>query len=106
MLSDVRAYPYFFRTIPTNIVVLDAILALVRAAGWKRISLFYDNEYLGWAGKVGMYDPIAEIHICRGLQLTFFFTFSIRSRVFFGEGRQNGHLHSRLRVFVDSRRAV
>ncbi|KAG0357176.1 hypothetical protein BG005_003840 [Podila minutissima] len=51
MLSDVRAYPYFFRTIPTNIVVLDAILALVRAAGWKRISLFYDNEYLGWAGR-------------------------------------------------------
>ncbi|KAG0040488.1 hypothetical protein BGZ82_002204 [Podila clonocystis] len=51
ILSDVRAYPYFFRTIPTNIVVIDSILALLRAAGWKRISLIYDIETLGWAGR-------------------------------------------------------
>ncbi|KAG0033379.1 hypothetical protein BGZ81_008589 [Podila clonocystis] len=50
-LSDVRTYPYFFRTIPTNIVVIDAILALLRTAGWKRISLIYDIETLGWAGR-------------------------------------------------------
>ncbi|KAG0089092.1 hypothetical protein BGZ92_005307 [Podila epicladia] len=51
MLSDVRTYPYFFRTIPTNIVVLDSILTLLRAAGWKRISLIYDIDTIGWAGR-------------------------------------------------------
>ncbi|KAG0326636.1 hypothetical protein BG000_001292 [Podila horticola] len=51
ILSDSSMYPYFFRTIPTTIVLLDAILDVVRLAGWKRISLIYDIETMGWAGR-------------------------------------------------------
>ncbi|CAO3573178.1 unnamed protein product [Mortierella alpina] len=50
-LSDVETYPYFFRTIPTIIAALDAILELVKHVGWKRIMVIYDIEYLGWAGR-------------------------------------------------------
>ena len=50
-MSDVETYPYFFRTIPTIIAALDAILELVKHVGWKRIMVIYDIEYLGWAGE-------------------------------------------------------
>ncbi|KAF9966095.1 hypothetical protein BGZ70_003294 [Mortierella alpina] len=50
-LSDVETYPYFFRTIPTIITALDAILELIKHLGWKRIMVIYDIEYLGWAGR-------------------------------------------------------
>ncbi|KAF9290927.1 hypothetical protein BGZ68_005667 [Mortierella alpina] len=50
-LSDVETYPYFFRTIPTILTALDAILELIKHVGWKRIMLIYDIEYLGWAGR-------------------------------------------------------
>lgn len=51
MLSDSRTYPFFFRTIPTTIILLDAILDVIRSMGWKRISLIYDIDTLGWSGK-------------------------------------------------------
>ncbi|KAG0017246.1 hypothetical protein BGZ82_000811, partial [Podila clonocystis] len=51
ILSDSSMYPYFFRTIPTTIVLLDAILDVIRSAGWKRISLIYDIDTMGWAGR-------------------------------------------------------
>lgn len=51
ILSDANLYPYFFRTIPTTIMHLDAIMDVVRAADWNRISLIYDIETIGWAGK-------------------------------------------------------
>ncbi|KAF9331878.1 hypothetical protein BG006_005252 [Podila minutissima] len=51
ILSDASLYPYFFRTIPTTIMHLDAIMDVVRAAGWNRISLIYDIETIGWAGR-------------------------------------------------------
>ncbi|KAI9240920.1 MAG: periplasmic binding protein-like I, partial [Podila humilis] len=41
ILSDEIKYPYFFRTISTTIVLLDAILDVIRAAGWNRISLIF-----------------------------------------------------------------
>ncbi|KAF9958840.1 hypothetical protein BGZ72_010822 [Mortierella alpina] len=50
-LSDVETYPYFFRTVPTIIAVLDAMLELIKHVGWKRIMVIYDIEYLGWAGR-------------------------------------------------------
>ncbi|KAG0091951.1 hypothetical protein BGZ92_011214, partial [Podila epicladia] len=51
ILSDSSMYPYFFRTIPTTIVLLDAIMDVLRTAGWKRISLIYDIDTIGWAGR-------------------------------------------------------
>ncbi|KAG0273101.1 hypothetical protein BGZ95_011104 [Linnemannia exigua] len=50
-LSDLVTYPFFYRTIPTIIVLLDAILDVVRHMGWRRISLIYDIDTLGWSGR-------------------------------------------------------
>ncbi|KAF9939481.1 hypothetical protein BGZ75_006494 [Mortierella antarctica] len=41
-------YSYFFRTIPTSLVLIDAVLSVVKSMGWKRIYLIRDPEYLGW----------------------------------------------------------
>lgn len=43
-------YPWFFRTIPTTIVILDAALDTIFRLGWKRITLIYDVDIIGWAG--------------------------------------------------------
>lgn len=32
-------------------MLLDAILDIIRAVGWKRISLIYDIDTMGWSGK-------------------------------------------------------
>ncbi|KAF9546684.1 hypothetical protein EC957_009444 [Mortierella hygrophila] len=50
-LSDQATYPSFYRTIPTIIVLVDALLEVVRSMGWKRISLIYDINTLGWSGR-------------------------------------------------------
>ncbi|KAK3846161.1 MAG: hypothetical protein J3R72DRAFT_516456 [Linnemannia gamsii] len=50
-LSDQDTYPFFYRTIPTIIVLLDALLDVVRSMGWRRISLIYDINTLGWSGR-------------------------------------------------------
>ncbi|KAG0377492.1 hypothetical protein BGX24_005990 [Mortierella sp. AD032] len=50
-LSDQDTYPFFYRTIPTIIVMLDALLDVVRSMGWRRISLIYDINTLGWSGR-------------------------------------------------------
>lgn len=44
-------YPWFFRTIPTTIVILDAALDLILKLGWRRITLIYDVDIIGWAGR-------------------------------------------------------
>ncbi|KAF9570337.1 hypothetical protein EC968_001950 [Mortierella alpina] len=54
-LSDVEAYPYFFRTIPTITAALDAILVLLKHLGWRRVMVIYDLEYLGYAGQCQEY---------------------------------------------------
>ncbi|KAG0294926.1 hypothetical protein BGZ96_000163 [Linnemannia gamsii] len=50
-LSDQADYPFFYRTIPTIIVLLDALLDVIKNMGWTRISLIYDINSLGWAGR-------------------------------------------------------
>jgi hypothetical protein len=50
LLSDDVMYPWFFRTIPTTIVVLDAVLDTILRLGWRRITLIYDIDVIGWAG--------------------------------------------------------
>ncbi|KAF9952264.1 hypothetical protein BGZ70_000666 [Mortierella alpina] len=61
-LSNIEEYPYFYRTIPTSLVLIDAVLAVVKSMGWKRIYLIRDPEYLGWidyfyktASEMGIY---------------------------------------------------
>ncbi|KAF9294506.1 hypothetical protein BGZ88_003764 [Linnemannia elongata] len=50
-LSDQVTYPFFYRTIPTIIILLDALLDVVKSMGWRRISLIYDINTLGWSGR-------------------------------------------------------
>ncbi|KAF9156133.1 hypothetical protein DFQ26_009458 [Actinomortierella ambigua] len=47
-LSDTTVYPYFFRTIPTAIVLLDAMLNVVEHLKWRRITILYDVTVMGW----------------------------------------------------------
>ncbi|KAF9579093.1 hypothetical protein BGW38_004800, partial [Lunasporangiospora selenospora] len=51
LLSDSDAYPYFYRTIPTTILIIDAMLDVAWNLGWRRISLIYDIDTLGWEGR-------------------------------------------------------
>ncbi|KAF9289444.1 hypothetical protein BGZ68_009354 [Mortierella alpina] len=61
-LSNRDEYSYFYRTIPTSLVLIDAVLSVVKSMGWKRIYLIRDSEYLGWidyfykaADRMGIY---------------------------------------------------
>ncbi|KAG0270591.1 hypothetical protein BGZ95_001630 [Linnemannia exigua] len=49
ILSDYTMYPWFFRTIPTTIVILDAALKTILELGWRRITLIYDVDIIGLA---------------------------------------------------------
>ncbi|KAG0234113.1 Taste receptor type 1 member 3 [Mortierella sp. GBA43] len=49
-LSDRDTYPYFFRTISTMIPLLESILELVTRLGWKRLTLIYEIDSIGWPG--------------------------------------------------------
>ncbi|KAF9187542.1 hypothetical protein BGZ50_001889 [Haplosporangium sp. Z 11] len=51
ILSDEGTYPYFYRTIPTVIAYLEAILNVIKSSGWRRITVIYDLNYVGLAGQ-------------------------------------------------------
>ncbi|ORZ27121.1 periplasmic binding protein-like I [Lobosporangium transversale] len=73
-LSDMRVYPFFFRTIPTLIVILDSLLALVHTLGWRRISLIYDADTLGWSEREHFEDKAKEmgIYVLAAVPMTIF----------------------------------
>ncbi|KAF9346266.1 hypothetical protein BGX26_002253 [Mortierella sp. AD094] len=50
-LSSASMYPYFYRTIPTVIAIIDAMFEVIKHAGWQRISIIYDVETLGYIGE-------------------------------------------------------
>ncbi|KAF9124201.1 hypothetical protein BGW39_008390 [Mortierella sp. 14UC] len=53
ILSDDSMYPWFFRTIPTMIVVLDAALNTILSQDWKRIISFTtEPEYTKYDGLI------------------------------------------------------
>ncbi|KAG0298657.1 hypothetical protein BGZ98_000125 [Dissophora globulifera] len=51
LLSDHVDYPFFFRTIPTLDVLVDAILEMIHGLGWRRILLIFDTTTLGWPAR-------------------------------------------------------
>ncbi|KAG0329537.1 hypothetical protein BGZ99_001539 [Dissophora globulifera] len=51
VLSDHIEYPFFFRTIPTLVVLVDAILEMIHGLGWRRILLIFDTTSLGWPAR-------------------------------------------------------
>lgn len=46
-LSDKSQYKYFFRTIPTQIIFADTMLAYVAKQGWSKVSILYSDDALG-----------------------------------------------------------
>ncbi|KAI9289068.1 periplasmic binding protein-like I [Umbelopsis sp. AD052] len=46
-LSDKSQYQYFFRTIPTQIIFADTMLAYVANQGWDKVSILYSDDALG-----------------------------------------------------------
>ncbi|KAI8605767.1 periplasmic binding protein-like I [Dissophora ornata] len=51
MLSNTNLFRYFYRTIPTTNVLLDAVFEVIKHIGWYRVLFIYDSEALGWAGR-------------------------------------------------------
>ncbi|ORX42794.1 periplasmic binding protein-like I [Hesseltinella vesiculosa] len=45
--SDKSQYGYFFRTIPTDIVMIDALLRFVAQQGWTKVGVLYSDDALG-----------------------------------------------------------
>ncbi|CAM0138971.1 unnamed protein product [Umbelopsis sp. WA50703] len=46
-LSDKSQYKYFYRTIPTQIIFADTMLAYVAKQGWSKVSILYSDDALG-----------------------------------------------------------
>ncbi|OZJ06828.1 hypothetical protein BZG36_00060 [Bifiguratus adelaidae] len=46
-LSDKSQFPYFFRTIPTELMLADVILSFIANRGWKHFSVIYEDDTLG-----------------------------------------------------------
>ncbi|SAM05514.1 hypothetical protein [Absidia glauca] len=45
--SDKVQFKYFFRTIPTDVVMIDAILQFVIREGWTKVGVIYTDDPLG-----------------------------------------------------------
>ncbi|KAG0307780.1 hypothetical protein BGZ98_009785 [Dissophora globulifera] len=50
-LSNNDLFRYFYRTIPSTIVLIDALFEVIRHMGWRRILFIYDAMALGWGGR-------------------------------------------------------
>lgn len=45
--SDKTQYKYFFRTIPTQVIAADVMLAFAASQGWSKVGVLYTNDPLG-----------------------------------------------------------
>ncbi|KAI9006671.1 periplasmic binding protein-like I [Phycomyces nitens] len=45
--SDKTQYKYFFRTIPTQVIIADVMLSFAANQGWKKIGILYTDDPLG-----------------------------------------------------------
>lgn len=45
--SDKTQYKYFFRTIPTQVIVADVMLAFAAQEGWSKVGIIYTDDPLG-----------------------------------------------------------
>ncbi|KAI9251237.1 periplasmic binding protein-like I [Sporodiniella umbellata] len=46
-LSDKSQYKYFFRTIPTQVLIADVMLEFAAKEGWKKLGVLYTDDPLG-----------------------------------------------------------
>lgn len=45
--SDKTQYKYFFRTIPTQVIAADIMLAFAASQGWSKVGVLYTDDPLG-----------------------------------------------------------
>ncbi|KAI8644802.1 hypothetical protein BD408DRAFT_430233, partial [Parasitella parasitica] len=45
--SDKTQYKYFFRTIPTQVIIADAMLSFASKQGWDKVGVLYTDDPLG-----------------------------------------------------------
>lgn len=45
--SDKTQYKYFFRTIPTQVIIADVMLSFASKQGWNKLGVLYTDDPLG-----------------------------------------------------------
>ncbi|KAF8953709.1 hypothetical protein BGZ46_003157, partial [Entomortierella lignicola] len=62
-LSSANVYPYFYRTIPTVLSIIDAMFAYINYVGWQRVSIIYDVDTLGFIGNTYIQDKAKSSNV-------------------------------------------
>ncbi|GFS23618.1 metabotropic glutamate receptor [Elysia marginata] len=65
-LSSKERFPYFLRTIPSDVYQAEAIIALVNFFGWKYVSIVYEESSYGMSGYNELENLIGQHDICFG----------------------------------------
>ncbi|RUS89252.1 hypothetical protein EGW08_002995, partial [Elysia chlorotica] len=65
-LSSRERFPYFLRTIPSDVYQAEAIIALVNFFGWKYVSIVYEESSYGMSGYNELENLIGQHDICFG----------------------------------------
>ncbi|OWF56546.1 Metabotropic glutamate receptor 5 [Mizuhopecten yessoensis] len=63
-LDDVINYPYFLRTVPSDVTQVEAMVKIIEHMGWKRVGMLYVNNNYGSKGKALFMDKAASSGIC------------------------------------------
>ena len=66
-LDDKCQYPNFFRTIPSDSLQAQALVAISQKNNWKYVSVIYTNDAYGTNGAEGFRDLALRSGICIGL---------------------------------------
>ncbi|XP_033746774.1 uncharacterized protein LOC117331910 [Pecten maximus] len=63
-LDDVINYPYFLRTVPSDVTQVGAMVKIIEHMGWKRVGMIYVNNNYGSKGKALFMEKAASSGIC------------------------------------------
>jgi ABC-type branched-subunit amino acid transport system substrate-binding protein len=61
--SDKSQYKYFFRTIPTQVIIADVMLSFAAKQGWSRVGVLYTDDPLGQQCKSALAFYVIYIYI-------------------------------------------
>ncbi|XP_069101089.1 uncharacterized protein [Argopecten irradians] len=63
-LDDVINYPFFLRTVPSDVTQVGAMVKIIEHMGWKRVGMLYVNNNYGSKGKALFVEKAAARGIC------------------------------------------
>ncbi|XP_060062918.1 uncharacterized protein LOC132543434 [Ylistrum balloti] len=63
-LDDVINYPYFLRTVPSDVTQVGAMVKIIEHMGWKRVGMIYVNNNYGSKGKSLFIEKANSSGIC------------------------------------------